>query len=187
MGFLDGLFGSKIDPDKRARILDYLVSEGRLRAIQDDAASAYNAVAAKHGGSVMTDPSAARELATAAASMAETYKQLVGQHSALEPIPDEAGETYFGWHSVFLALTTWAEHNASMFGALSELEVEPGSAVAAERVVSVAGPRSVALLEEEQALRDQTLKVETRLMKRCRITAEEGRQIMVDTEREPSE
>ena len=163
---LRGLFGSKrMSTEVREAVIDYLKKETGLNALQDDEAGRYNATLTAHGAGLASGSDAARAVAAAASRMAETNRALVNQHSALGPIPDEAGACYVGWHLTYLALAEWAEAAAAAYQSLAD-----GGTPFTGRVQQ--------LLQEEEQKRQRAMKAEAALCKRIKLTAEELRQVI---------
>ncbi len=170
MGILSRLFGgSQPTPEERSQIIAYLVAEWRLRARQDDAAGEYNDTLTRLGGSLAPGNEAAATVAQVARHMASVNRELVDGHGDLGPVPDAAGRCYFAWHKTYLALADWAS----------------AAAVAYEAIAASSHPdagRVQTLLREEESSRRGAEKEEGRLMRHIRLRAEEGRQIMKESE-----
>lgn len=162
--------GPSISPQTRAEVLRYLADLWRLRALQDDEAGHYNDALVKHGATLAAGSESAKVIAEAARKMDAVNQDLVNQHTALGPIPAEAGQCYFAWHTSWLALAEWSSAAAAAYEALAT-----GNFPVVERVTH--------LLTNEQRVRKQAEAAEAKLMKSLRLTAEEARMLMRQGER----
>jgi hypothetical protein len=159
------LFGpNSLPPETRTQVLAYLKREIDLNGRQDDEAGRFNQVMTMHGSGLLPGSDSAKAVAAAASTMAKVDREIVAQHSQISPIPDEAGPCYMAWHATYSALADWADMAAAVYIGTAE-----GS------LPSIA--RAQQLLVEEERRRKEALKQQGALMKRIKLTAEEGRQL----------
>jgi len=161
--------GADLSPDRRRDVIRYVQAEWTLRAVQDDEAGRYNEVLTVHGTMLAPGNESARIVADAAKKMSEVNQSLVQRHSELGPVPDEAGQCYFLWHGVYLALAEWSSAAAAAYEAMTT-----GGTPSVGRVEH--------LLSNEERARKQAESAEAKLLKSIRMTAEEARTLMRQAE-----
>ena len=171
MSLFRRLFGDQsIGPVDKDAAIAYLVQLNRLRAKQDDEASRYNDVLAKHGGGLAPGSDSLRAVADTARKMANLNAQIAQEHAALGPIPDLAGACYGAWSISWLSLKDWSSRAAAAYEGMYEGATPPYAAVNQ-------------LQQEEQRARTAATKEEAKLLKALRVTADEARRIVEEGER----
>ncbi len=113
--FIERIFGGGIPPERRDAILAYLTQEWKLQGIQDAEGGLYNDVLTKYGGGATAGSEGMSEIVSAAKRQAEAYASLSRQHTALGPVPDEAGACYLRWEHTYLTLAEWASAMAAAY------------------------------------------------------------------------
>jgi len=171
MSFLSRLFSSEpnVTPEDRSAALAYLVQLNALRALQDDEAANHNRVLAKYGGSLTPGGDGLRQVAEAAAHMAQTNSDIVRRYSALSQIPDVAGQCYFAWSMCWLLLEEWSSRAAAAYEGMYEGALPPAGDIQQ-------------LLAEEARARHAAEKEEGKLLKRLGVSAEEARRLIEEGE-----
>lgn len=164
------IFSNPIDSATREQVINLLIAEWRLAAIQDAEGARFNELMVQHGSGLSPGSESARIVASAARQMSGVYKTLVDEHGRIGPVPNEAGRVYYAWHVTYLALWQWAAEAAAAYTGLAE-----GNMPAFFRVQL--------LLAEQEKQQKKAFKEESKLMKSIRLTAEEVRQIMLETDR----
>lgn len=113
--FIERIFGGGIPSERREAILAYLTEEWKLQGIQDAEGGRYNEVLTKYGGGATAGSEGMSEIVSAAKRQAEAYASLSRQHTALSPVPDEAGPCYLRWEHTYLTLAEWASAMAAAY------------------------------------------------------------------------
>lgn len=171
VSFLGRLLGWQIEipSEERETILAYLTEEVKLAAFQDLEAGRYNDAATKYGGDVRPGSSQVSELLPAARRLLKAADELVGRHSGLGPIPDEANRAYFAWQGTYMQYQEWASAVVSAYEGL-----EAGVLPNVDRVQH--------LLVEMEKARKAAENEQGKLMKRLKLRAEDWRVFMQDAQ-----
>ena len=166
--FIERIFGGGIPSERREAILAYLTEEWKLQGIQDAEGSRYNDVLTKYGGGATAGSEGMSEIVSAAKRQAEAYASLSRRHTALGPVPDEAGACYFRWEHTYLALAEWASAMAAAYEGFSA-----GATPHAGRLQE--------LQRAEQKAERNARKEEVKLLNRIGAKVEDVRRLMKES------
>ena len=171
MSFLSRIFGSQppVSEETRQAILSYRDQEWQIRGIQDDEAALYNQTLTKYGGSIEPGSDALKEVIAASKRQADAFTNIIRRHLAIKAIPDEAGACFAAWEMSLLHLQIWASGMVAVYEGM-----DAGSVPAMAHVTEARG--------EEEKARQQAIKEESRLLKRIKISAQEGATLLSEAE-----
>lgn len=161
--------------EPRAAAIAFLVELNALRAIQDDEASRYNGVTAKHAASMLSGTDDFREVASAAQRIADVNRNIVQRYTGVSPIPDIAGPCFAAWWKCWWLLNEWSSRVAAVYEGISEGYQGP--------MMESVGLVAKELLAEEAAARKNASKEEAKLLRRLRVSIEEARGLVEEGER----
>jgi len=156
-----------IPSDIREVILVYLAKELQLREFQSLEAERHNIAGVKYLGPGASGSPELSELVSASRRLSQAAGELVARHSQLGPVPDEASQFYFAWHTTYLAYQQWASALASACEAY-RAGFTPNFGIVQQ------------LQAAEQKARQRALKEEGKLFNRLKLTGEQLRQLMVE-------
>jgi hypothetical protein len=158
------LFGnSRIHGDMREACVQYYAKELILKQYQEIEANRFNEKLMIHGNSFLTNEASMKELSSASRRLSDTAKAIHYRHSALSPVPRDAGAMYFAWEGTYADYQMWASAQNAALG----MTISGGTPLAG---------RVKQLLKSSEQSRHKAEEEEKRFLKRLDISPEQIRQ-----------